>query len=142
MKAFWMYLRVVSESLQPEEISRRLGVDPDESTAIGSRRHAGSPPRSHASWVRRADRPGQAGARPEDLEPVILGWGLDFAHALGQLVASGEAVVSLEIVQEIRDLDDSQQKGIFLGAELMSWLGAAKASLDIDQYVFHECDEG
>lgn len=45
------------------------------------------------------------------------------------------------IVQEIRDLDDPQQKGIFLGADLMSWMGAARASLDIDQYVYHECGD-
>jgi hypothetical protein len=28
--------------------------------------------------------------------------------------------VALEIVQEIRDLDDPQQKGIFLGVDLLS----------------------
>ncbi|MFC7263274.1 hypothetical protein [Streptomyces lutosisoli] len=49
--------------------------------------------------------------------------------------------MSLEIVQEIRDLDDPQQKGIFLGAELLSWMGEARASLDIDQYVYHECGD-
>lgn len=81
-----MYLRVVSHSLRPEEISGRLGVEP-----------------------------------------------------LGRLVDAGEAAVFLEIVQEIRDLDDPQQKGIFLGAGLMAWLGAARASLEIDQYVHHEC---
>ncbi|MGW1881294.1 DUF4279 domain-containing protein [Streptomyces sp. NPDC001970] len=38
MSGFRMYLRGVSESLQPEEISQRLGAEPDESTSIGSRR--------------------------------------------------------------------------------------------------------
>jgi hypothetical protein len=80
-----------------------------------------------------------ADARPEDLEPVILGWGLDFARALGRLVESGEAFVSLEIVQQIRNLDSGIEKGIFLGADLMVWMGIAKASLDIDQYIYHEC---
>jgi hypothetical protein len=82
-----------------------------------------------------------SGARPEDLEPVVLGWGADLADALGRLVDSGDATVSLKIVQEIRDPDDPQQKGIFLGADLLSWMGAAKASLDIDQYIYHECGD-
>ncbi|WP_328863752.1 DUF4279 domain-containing protein [Streptomyces virginiae] len=138
MSAFRIYLRVVSESLQPEEISMKLGAEPDESTSIGSRRRPQSPPRSHATWIRRVGTTG-GDARPEDMEPVVLGWGTDLAAALGRLVDSGEAAVTLGIVQEIRDLDDPQQKGIFLGADLLSWIAAAKASLDIDQYVYHEC---
>ncbi|MDT3395087.1 DUF4279 domain-containing protein [Streptomyces sp. B1866] len=135
-----MYLRVVSQSLQPEGMSKRLGVEPDESTSIGSRRYPQSPPRSHATWIRRV---GAAGGcdRPEDLEQVVVGWGPDLADALGRLADSGEAAVSLVIVQEIRDLDDPQQKGIFLGADLLAWMGAAKASLDIDQYIYHECGD-
>lgn len=140
MSAFRMYLRVVSQSLQPEEISKRLGAEPDESTSIGSRRRPQSPPRSHATWIRHAGAAG-SGARPEDLEPVILEWGANLADALGRLVESGEATVTLEIIQEIRDLDDPQQKGIFLGVDLLSWMSAARASLDIDQYVYHECSD-
>ncbi|MBN0047110.1 DUF4279 domain-containing protein [Streptomyces actuosus] len=136
MSAFRVYLRVVSETLQPEEISRRLGRDPDESTMIGSRRRPQSPLRSHSTWIRHAGR-----ARPEDLEPVILSWGPAFAASLGRLADSGEAAVRLEIVQEIRDLDDPQQKGICLGADLLCWLGTARASLDIDQYIYHDCPD-
>ncbi|MGW1881293.1 hypothetical protein [Streptomyces sp. NPDC001970] len=72
---------------------------------------------------------------------MVVGWGPDLAGALGRLVDSGEAAVSLEILQEIRDLDDPQQKGIILGADLLSWMGAARASLDIDQYIYHECGD-
>ncbi|MFE5860182.1 DUF4279 domain-containing protein [Streptomyces virginiae] len=140
MSAFHIYLRVVSDSLQPEEISRKLGAEPDESTSIGSRRRPQSPARSHATWIRRVGTTG-GDARPEDMEPVVLGWGTDLAAALGRLVDSGEAAVTLGIVQEIRDLDDPQQKGIFLGADLLSWIAAAKASLDIDQYIYHECGD-
>ncbi|MGA4876016.1 DUF4279 domain-containing protein [Streptomyces lydicamycinicus] len=140
MSAFRMYLRVVSDSLQPEDISRRLGAQPDESTSIGSRRHPQSPPRSHATWIRWAAT-AKGCARPEDLEPVVVGWGPDLADALGRLADSGEAVVSLEIVQEIRDLDDPRQKGILLGADLLAWMSKAKASLDIDQYIYHECGD-
>ncbi|WP_411135656.1 polymorphic toxin-type HINT domain-containing protein [Streptomyces sp. C10] len=84
MSAFRMYLRVVSDSLQPEDISRRLGAQPDDSTSIGSRRHPQSPPRSHATWIRWAATANGC-ARPEDLEPVVVGWGPDLADALGRL---------------------------------------------------------
>ncbi|MFJ8162527.1 DUF4279 domain-containing protein [Streptomyces sp. NPDC096136] len=131
MSAFRIYLRVVSETLQPEAVSRHLGVEPDESTSIGSRRRPQSPPRSHSTWIRRAGR-----ARPEDLEPVILAWGQDFAESLGRLAVSDDAAVCLQIVQEIRDPDDPQQMGIFLSPALLSWLAVSHASLDIDQYVY------
>ncbi|MFJ4674074.1 DUF4279 domain-containing protein [Kitasatospora purpeofusca] len=140
MSAFRIYLRVVSSTLQPEEISARLDVEPDESMSIGSRRRPESPPRSDATWIRRAEVE-SPDARPEDLEPVILGWGLDFAKAIGSLVESGVAFASLEIVQQIRDIDNGREKGIFLGSDLMVWLGVAKVSLDVDQYIYHECGD-
>ena len=136
-----MYLRVVSSSLQPDEISERVGVQADESMSMGTRRRPESPPRRETTWIRRVEV-ADDDARPEQLEPVIIGWGLDFAHALGRLVDSGEVVVFLEIVQEIIDLDDAQAKGIFVGAELMTWLSIARASLDIDQYIYHDCYDG
>ncbi|PJI85725.1 hypothetical protein CLV34_2916 [Luteimicrobium subarcticum] len=80
-------------------------------------------------------------ARPEDFEPVILAWGPEFARALGSLVTAGDAFVALELVQEIRDLDSSREKGIFLSPELLAWLATSHASLDIDQYIFHDCSE-
>ncbi|MFE0387648.1 DUF4279 domain-containing protein [Streptomyces bungoensis] len=135
-----MYLRVVSESLPPEQISARLGTGPDEATAIGSRRRPQSPPRAHATWIRHVPAPAGPG-RPEDLEPVILGWGPAFAAALGRLVAAGEADVSLVVVQELTDPEDPQQKGVFLSAALLAWLAEAGASLDVDQYVYFDCDE-
>lgn len=141
MTAFRMYLRIVSATLQPEEISQRLGVDPDESERIGNRRHPQSPKFVESRWIRRARTPGN-GARPEDLAPVVVHWGMEFALSVGQLVRSGEASASLEIVQEIRDLDSAEEKGIFLSPELCAWLAAAEASLDIDQYIYHGCPMG
>ncbi|MGW7041569.1 DUF4279 domain-containing protein [Streptomyces avermitilis] len=140
MSAFRMYLRVVSESLQPEEISARLGTGPDEATAIGSRRRSQSPPRAHATWIRHVLAEGGSG-RPEAHEPVVLGWGPEFAAALGRLAGSGDADVSLVVVQELTDPEDPRQKGIFLSAALLAWLAEAGASLDIDQYVYLDCDD-
>ncbi|MFE2516748.1 DUF4279 domain-containing protein [Streptomyces mirabilis] len=140
MNAFRMYLRVVSESLQPEEISSRLGTGPDEATAIGSRRRPQSPPRAHANWIRHVSAANGPG-RPEDLEPMVLGWGPEFAAALGRLAGSGGADVSLVVVQELTDPEDPRQKGVFLGAPLLAWLAEAGASLDIDQYVYCDCDD-
>ncbi len=73
---------------------------------------------------------------------MVVGWGLDLAEALGRLAASGEADVYLEIVQEVNDIEDPQQRGIFLGPDLMAWPATAGANLDIDQYVYHECGDG
>lgn len=140
MSAFRIYLRVVSSTLQPSEISTKLGLEPDESTSIGSRRRPESPPRQHATWIRRVEVDRDQ-ARPEDLEPVILEWGLDFARSLGKLVESTDCFVSLEIVQQIRNLDEEKEKGIFLGGELIAWMATARASLDIDQYIYHECGD-
>ncbi|MGA4999705.1 hypothetical protein ACPCB7_16945 [Streptomyces arboris] len=61
--------------------------------------------------------------------------------ALGTLVDSGEASVSLVLVQQVHDLDDEMALGIVLSAELVTWLALARADVDMDQYIFHECDE-
>ncbi|MFI2261329.1 hypothetical protein OHU45_06710 [Streptomyces tubercidicus] len=31
--------------------------------------------------------------------------------------------------------------GILLGADLLAWMSTARASLDIDQYIYHECGD-
>ena len=136
MTAFQMYLRLVSETLLPQDITDRLGVPADESYGIGSRRRPETPPRKHSLWVRRA-----GDGRPEDIEPAVLDWGMDFARAVGTLTASTDVVASLVIVQRVTDVDDPLQKGVFLSATLLSWLAAAGASLDIDQYVLHDCED-
>ncbi|GAB3654729.1 hypothetical protein GCM10027589_13620 [Actinocorallia lasiicapitis] len=136
MTAFRVYLRVVSGSMRPEEITRSLGVEPDEEAALGTLRRPGGAPRGHTTWIRKA-----GAARPEECESRILAWGEHFAQSLRRLVGETDATVTLEIVQEIRDLEDSRQKGIFLSSALIEWLGIARASIDIDQYIYHDCPE-
>jgi hypothetical protein len=72
---------------------------------------------------------------------VVLGWGPEFAAALGRLAGSGDVDVSLVIVQELTDPEDPRQRGIFLGVTLLAWLARAGASLDIDQYVYYDGDD-
>ncbi|SCF79026.1 hypothetical protein [Streptomyces sp. Ncost-T10-10d] len=112
----------------------------DESYALGSRKHLQARPYGHTGWKRHAMAP-EPGARPEDLEPIVLSWGERFARALGALAGSGDAEVSLVLVQSVEDLDDEMSKGIVLSAGLVAWLATARAYVDIDQYIFHECDE-
>ncbi|WP_367134560.1 MULTISPECIES: DUF4279 domain-containing protein [Streptomyces] len=131
-----MYIRVVSGTLTPVDITNLLGVDPDEAYAIGSRKRPEYPPRSNTSWIREVEA-SVPSARPEDLEPVLLSWGDSFATALSGLSSREVAEVSLVIVQEIRDIESSAEKGIFLGAGLLAWLARAGAALDIDQYIHH-----
>ncbi|MCX5340793.1 DUF4279 domain-containing protein [Streptomyces atratus] len=135
-----MYVRVISKTLQPGEIDVRLGVCADESYALGSRKHPQSRPFGHTGWKRHAVAP-EPGARPEDLEPIALGWGEQFARSLGALTDSGDAEVALVLVQSVEDLDDEMSKGIVLSARLVAWLAIARAYVDIDQYIFHACEE-
>ncbi|WP_240468358.1 alpha/beta fold hydrolase [Streptomyces dangxiongensis] len=72
---------------------------------------------------------------------MVLGRGPEFAAAPGRLARSGDADVSPVLVQSITDPDDPQHKGVFLGADLLAWLARAGASLDIDQYVYHDCGD-
>ncbi|MEV8374076.1 DUF4279 domain-containing protein [Kribbella sp. NPDC056861] len=112
MNAFKMYLRVTSRVLLPDEISERLGVEPDTARPIGSTWRPEAPPRPHTSWVRNVETT-HPNPRPEDLEPMVLGWGQEFAQALGQLVDTTDATVALDIVQDVNDRKDPQQVGIF-----------------------------
>lgn len=138
VSAFEVYLRVASTALLPEEISDRLGVPADEAIPVGTRRRPHAPPYRYSVWKRRAVATGDG--RPEDFEASILGWGLEFAEKVGSLVTAGEAEVFLVIVQRIDDLGDPMQKGIYLSPELIHWMATARASLDVDQYVFHDCE--
>lgn len=140
MTAFRVHVRVASESLSPDEITTRLGVSADESVAKGSGRQ-GSIIRDDSIWIRKASTQKKM-ARLEDFEQEIIAWGMPFATALGELVETEDCVVFLEIVQEINDLDDNLQKGIFLSRELIAWMAVAKISLDIDQYIYHDCNSG
>jgi hypothetical protein len=142
MGAFRVYLRVVSSVMMPEQITEWLGAEPDETSAIGGVRWGRPklPRREHTTWMRHT-KPESEDARPEDLLPQILAWGEDFAKALGRLVDSTDAVVFLEVVQEVTDLEDTNQKGFGFDSEMIAWLALAKASVDIDQYIYHDCEE-
>ena len=77
-------------------------------------------PRAHTTWIRHT-RPSSDGVWPEHLVPRVLGWGENFGAALGSLVDSTDAVVYLELVQEVTDLEDTNQTGISLGPDLIAW---------------------
>ncbi len=132
--AFQVYLRVVSTELDPSQISDRLGHQPDKAQARGEEimGHA----RAHSTWTLTI-QPGLV--RPEDAEGAILAWEDGFKDELRSLVDNHNCAVSLAIVQEISDLDDPESKGIFLSHPLLVQLTQIGASLDIDQYVLHEC---
>jgi hypothetical protein len=136
VSAFEVYLRIASTTLTPAEISGRLGVPADEAVPIGTVRRPHAPAYRYSIWKRRAVAAGDG--RAEDFEASVLGWGLEFAEKVGSL--AGEAEILLTIVQRIDDLGDPLQKGIFLSPELVQWMAAANASLDVDQYVFHDCE--
>jgi len=135
---FRMYLRVVSFSLSQDEIANALNLGSDSTESTGGQRHSEGTPRAHTTWTKNIIPAGVDG-RPEEFEGVVLGWGDSFSARLADLVENESAEVSLEIVQEIQDIESSREKGIFLSSNLLAWLGRAKASLDIDQYIYHDC---
>ncbi|ONI88669.1 hypothetical protein ALI144C_06500 [Actinosynnema sp. ALI-1.44] len=110
---FWIYLRVVSDSLPPEEITSALAVEPDWAHAKGSKRHPHATPRAFTTWAREVTG-GRRDEHPMEFGGVITGWGMPFAKALAGLADRGEATAGLTIVQEVRDIDSPQQKGLWL----------------------------
>lgn len=60
----------------------------------------------------------------------------ELAGKIAALVAVGKVSASLVIVQEIDDLDDCDQTGIWLQPEVVQWMARAHLSLDIDQYIY------
>jgi hypothetical protein len=119
-----MCLRVVSEVLSLDEISGCLGGHPNGRT------------RSGRAWPRGAGAPGTPGWTG-DLAADVLTWGIGFAESVGRLTATSDAAATPVIIQEIRDLDDTQAKGVWLAPDLVRWMATATAGLDLDQYVHH-----
>ncbi|WP_084628413.1 DUF4279 domain-containing protein [Amycolatopsis nigrescens] len=143
MILFRVYLGVSSSTLQPEKITRRLRVSPDSFKRLGERLPPGGPDaplRGHTDWVKEVFEVTDS-ARFEEVGRVVVGWGMPLAEELGRL-AVDDADVSLNIVQKITDIEDPLEKGVWLSADLVRWLGVAKAAISIDQYVLHECFDG
>ncbi|WP_017594085.1 hypothetical protein [Nocardiopsis potens] len=76
---------------------------------------------------------GRAG-RPDPLFDRLVDLGEPVARTVGRITPEGTVYVSL--CQEIDDVDDPGQKGIWFAPEAVRWAALAGASIDIDQYIY------
>ncbi len=57
------------------------------------------------------------------------------AHALRDLAGDQGWEAALIVVQEFRDAEEPREKGISMGADLIRWPAAARAGVEVDQYL-------
>ncbi|MFW5419802.1 hypothetical protein J0910_24595 [Nocardiopsis sp. CNT-189] len=76
---------------------------------------------------------GRAG-RPDSLFDRLVGLGEPVARMVGRIAPEG--AVSVSLCQEIDDVDDPGQKGIWFAPDAVRWAALAGASIDIDQYIY------
>lgn len=70
-----------------------------------------------------------------DPESVYL---QELADKIAALVVDDKVSASLVIAQQIDDLDDCDQTGIWFEPEVIQWMARAHLSLDIDQYIYSD----
>ncbi|MBB5432375.1 hypothetical protein [Nocardiopsis composta] len=72
--------------------------------------------------------------RPEPLLERLADLGEPAARMIRRIAPEG--AVSVSLCQEIGDVDDPGQKGIWFAPEAVRWAALAGASVDIDQYIY------
>lgn len=134
MPGFRASINVSSDDVDPGEISRRIGMEPDRSVRRGDIPHPGVVPRPFHLWGKMITAD-SADPRFEDLETSLLAMGDELPAALGRLADEDPtAAIFLTIVQEVEDAEDHWHTGIVISDQLVRWLAVARASIDIDQY--------
>lgn len=134
MPGFRASINVSSDDVDSDEITRRIGLEPDRSVRRGDVPRPGAVPRPFHLWVKKITSD-SADPRFEDLETVLLAMGDWLPTALGRLAEEDPtAAVFLTIVQEVEDAEDHWHTGIVISDRLVHWLATAHASIGIDQY--------
>ncbi|MET8984511.1 DUF4279 domain-containing protein [Nonomuraea wenchangensis] len=131
---FNVYLRLVADDGDPESVTQALGIAPDESTRHGRPSPKTGRPYGFSSWTLALGR--QVGS--DQLEEVfgrLTAWGDRGAHTLRDLARDRGWEATLIVVQELRDPEEPREKGISMGADLIGWLAAARAGVEVDQYL-------
>lgn len=127
-------LRVLGGTRDPESISKFLEMTPDVVRRRGELLGPRGPEARVNEWRRNLAQ-GSEISEFEDLDTEVCSWGLDFAQKLGKLVKEGGVVVELSITQEFGGAD-TESKGLHLSDHLITWLAAAAARVDVDQYIY------
>ncbi|SEU43127.1 DUF4279 domain-containing protein [Nonomuraea wenchangensis] len=133
-RMFNVYLRLVADDGDPETVTQALGVAPDESTRHGRPSSKTGRPYGFSSWTLALGR--QVGS--DQLDEVfdrLTAWGDRGARTLRDLAGDQGWEATLIVVQEFRDAEEPREKGISMGADLIRWLAAARAGVEVDQYL-------
>jgi hypothetical protein len=138
MRATYAYLRVTSQVLTVEQITRLAGVSPDRSDSIGAPLRRTGRLRTFTNWALDSGIPPNDNVRLEDHLGAL------FPRV--QAVASGfagrsELSIDLEIVQYL-DNTPAGDRGISLTTDWVLLLSSISAGVDIDQYVNDVSDAG
>ncbi|MBB4916124.1 hypothetical protein FHS44_003209 [Streptosporangium saharense] len=113
------------------------GITADRMFRAGERSPRTGEPHRFSSWSVEIGPEGGF-ERPEDAFDELVSWGLPMAGKFHTLHAEGRWEISLVVVQEFRDADDSMEKGISLAPEVVEWLATADAGVEVDQYVYFD----
>ncbi len=130
---FNVYLRLVADDGDPESVTQALGVAPEESTWHGRPCPKTGRPYGFSSWTLALGR--QVGS--DQLDEVFgrLRRGATGAPTGCAISSATGGEATLIVVQEFRDAEEPREKGISMGADLIGWLAAARAGVEVDQYL-------
>lgn len=147
---------VLSDTLDPGQLTSRIGVQPDEVRVKGSRHELPKPvPRSHW-WIVRCDtRKVDVGAQVADVMARVT----PARAALRELLAGGDAEAQLSVVRWFGDDDGDEEVGFVGGPDgsilregvslygwhldhdVLEFLADIGADLDVDEYDMLQVEE-
>jgi hypothetical protein len=130
------YLAVDSTRVTAAEVTRRLGLEPTEVRERGARARVGLPGgRPHHSWHLHLPSTAAWFGGEDGLSATVEALGLGLADRLRRLAEDG-CHVTVRIVQQVDDaVRDHLSIGLVLTPGALVWLAAARASIDLDQYL-------
>jgi hypothetical protein len=127
----YCYFWIVSERMTAAEITRRIDLEPDRTTVMGSRRT--SPrivPAAHG-WEIRCEQHG----RIDEQASAVLARVAPAAEAIRALVDAGDVSARLMMVRWFDDPDGGYQAmGWWLTPEQIQLLASMRAGIDADEY--------
>ena len=124
-----VYLGVETASVEAEEITRRISIEPTATSAWRS-------PQTDLVYARLDFDLGSgliAYLVVEEAGQRLLAFGHEVADEFGWLAKQPDTTVFLMIVQQVSD--EGRTKGLMFGPGVVEWLARAGASIVIDQYV-------
>ncbi|GII91906.1 DUF4279 domain-containing protein [Sinosporangium siamense] len=132
---FRVRLRLVSDNGDPAAVTGATGIPPNRSFRAGETSTRTGKKYRFSQWSKSIGQESETDGI-DDAIAEVCSWGLNTARSFREICLSDNWEASLVIIQEIRDADDPHEKGISLTSTAISWLAAAGASLEIDQYLF------